>query len=314
MYDDRTLCHVGRHLLGVIYMEWQQIEYFQKVAELQHMTKAAEALSISQPALSRSIARLEEELGVSLFERQGRNIILNQYGKLFLKHADRILNEFDMTKKEIQSLLDPEYGIVSLGFLHTLGVNIIPDILSGFQNLHPNTKIKLYQNNNISLLKQLEKGEIDLCLVHHSTDNPHIEWEKLWDEELFLMVPAGHPLAQKESVTLNEIGNEPIISMKPGYELRKIADKLFRKVKMTPNITFEGEEVTTLAGLVASGLGIALLPDQRDIDETKVRKVHVRWPSCRRAIGLSWYSDRYLSPAVRRFMKFIFTRYKGTAL
>lgn len=292
-------------------MEWQQIEYFQKVAQLQHMTKAAEALSISQPALSRSIARLEEELGISLFERQGRNIILNQYGKLFLKHADRILKEVEMTKKEIKSLLDPEYGVVSLGFLHTLGVNIIPDILSGFQIHHPNTKIKLYQNNNISLLKQLEAGEIDLCLVHHPFEDSHIEWEKLWDEELFLMVPANHPLAQKESITLGEIQNEPIISMKPGYELRKIADKLCRRVNITPNITFEGEEVTTLAGLVASGLGVALLPDQRDIDEDKVKKVHVKWPSCRRQIGLSWYSDRYLSPAVRRFMKFIFTRYKG---
>ncbi|TGA95978.1 LysR family transcriptional regulator [Sporolactobacillus shoreae] len=292
-------------------MEWQQIEYFQKVAQLQHMTKAAEALAISQPALSRSIARLEEELGVSLFERQGRSIILNQYGKLFLKHADRILKEVEITKKEIQSLLDPEYGVVSLGFLHTLGVSIIPDILSGFQGLHPNTKIKLYQNNNISLLKQLESGEIDLCLVHHPLGDPHIEWEKLWDEELFLMVPINHPLAAKESVTLDEIRNEPIISMKPGYELRKIADKLCRKVNITPNITFEGEEVTTLAGLVASGLGVALLPDQKDIDEEKVKKVHVKWPSCKRQIGLAWYSERYLSPAVRRFMKFIFTRYRS---
>lgn len=291
-------------------MEWQQIEYFQKVAQLQHMTQAAEALSISQPALSRSIARLEEELGVSLFERQGRSIILNQYGKLFLIHANRILKEFEDTKHEIQALVDPEHGEVSLGFLHTLGVNIIPDILRGFQELHPGTKIRLYQNNNISLLKQLQSGEIDLCLVHHSFGDPHIQWEKLWDEELFLMVPVTHPLAGRESITLHEIQTEPMISMKPGYELRKIADKLCRKANFTPNITFEGEEVTTLAGLVASGLGVALLPDQKDIDKTKVSKIHVRWPSCKRQIGLSWYEDRYMSPTAKRFMRFIFTHYR----
>lgn len=301
----------GTTTKGVSLMEWQQIEYFQKVAELQHMTRAAEALSISQPALSRSIARLEDELGVSLFERQGRSIILNRYGKVFLKHVNRILKEFEETKQEMQALLDPEYGTVSLGFLHTIGINIIPDILSNFQTLHPNTKIKLYQNNNISLLRQLQAGEIDLCFVHHAFGDARIQWEKLWEEELFLMVPVNHSLAGKESVTLQEIRDEPLISMKPGFELRKIADKLCKKANFTPKIAFEGEEVTTLAGLVASGLGVALLPDQKDIDDDKVVKVHVRWPSCKRQIGLSWYGDRYLSPAVKRFMHFVFTKYQN---
>ncbi|MCL1631031.1 LysR family transcriptional regulator [Sporolactobacillus sp. CPB3-1] len=291
-------------------MEWQQIEYFQKVAQLQHMTQAAEALSISQPALSRSIARLEEELGIPLFERQGRNIILNQYGKVFLKHVNRILKEIEETKKEIRSLLDPEYGEVSLGFLHTLGVNMIPNILRAFQKEHGNVKIKLYQNNNVSLLKQLQAGEIDLCLVHHAFDDPHIQWERLWNEELFLMLPASHPLASRASITLDEIQSEPMIALKKGYELRKIADRLCRKANFTPNITFEGEEVTTLAGLVAAGLGVALLPDQKDIDDTKVAKLHVRWPTCSRQIGLSWYEDRTLSPAAAHFKRFVFTHYR----
>ncbi|MFT8870882.1 MAG: LysR family transcriptional regulator [Sporolactobacillus sp.] len=290
-------------------MEWQQIEYFQVVARLQHMTKAAEELSISQPALSRSIARLEEELGVSLFERQGRSIILNQYGRLLLKHVNHILKEIGEAKRELKMLMDPEYGEVSLGFLHTLGVNVIPDILCAFRKLHPRTKIKLYQNNNTSLLHQLETGEIDLCLVHHGYSDPHILWEKLWEEELFLMVPANHPLAKRNSIMLKEIAREPIVSMKTGYELRKLADMLCRKAEFTPTIAFESEDVTTLVALVASGLGVALLPDQKDIDEDKVRKLHISWPACRRQIGLSWYEDRYLSPAVRQFMAFIFKRY-----
>ncbi|RYL89757.1 LysR family transcriptional regulator [Sporolactobacillus sp. THM7-4] len=291
-------------------MEWQQIEYFQMVARLQHMTQAAEALSISQPALSRSIARLEEELGVELFERQGRSIILNQYGKLFLKHANRILKEIEDTKKEIKDLLDPEYGEVSLGFLHTLGVNMIPDILRTFQHFHPKTKIKLFQNNNVHLLKQLQLGEIDLCLVHHSFDDSHIQWVKLWNEELYLMVPSTHPLASEESVALKEIQSEPLISMKPGFELRKIADRLCQAANFIPNITFEGEEVTTLAGLVAAGLGVALLPDQKDIDSSKVVKLHVREPICMRQIGLSWYEDRYLSPSAVHFKNFVLSHYK----
>ncbi|MFT8391586.1 MAG: LysR substrate-binding domain-containing protein, partial [Sporolactobacillus sp.] len=169
-----------------------------------------------------------------------------------------------------------------------------------------------YQNNNTALLHQLETGEIDLCLVHHSFDEPHILWEKLWEEELFLMVPVGHPLASRSSVSLKEIENEPIISMKLGYELRKLADKLCRKANFVPIIAFEGEEVTTLAGLVASGLGVALLPDQKDIDESKVRKVHITWPNCKRQIGLSWYEGRVMSPAAKQFMKFVFQKYSPT--
>ncbi len=118
-------------------MEWNQLEYFQTVARVQHMTHASEILSISQPALSRSIARLEAELGVQLFERQGRSIILNSYGQLFLKRVNRIIKEFHEGKQELKDLLDPEYGMVSLGFLHTLGPEIIPNLIGAFRTHYP---------------------------------------------------------------------------------------------------------------------------------------------------------------------------------
>ncbi len=107
-------------------MEWQQLEYFVTVAKLEHMTRAAEALAISQPALSRSISKLEEELGVPLFDRQGRSIMLNRYGELFLYRVQRMRKEYEKAVLELQELNNPELGDVSLGFLHTLGTSIVP--------------------------------------------------------------------------------------------------------------------------------------------------------------------------------------------
>ncbi|MTT30578.1 LysR family transcriptional regulator [Terrilactibacillus sp. BCM23-1] len=291
-------------------MEWQQIEYFYTVAKSQHMTHAAEELSISQPALSRSISRLEDELGVPLFQRQGRNIILNRYGKLFLNRAERILREFEEGKQEIQDLLDPEFGEISLGFLHTLGINIIPDMVRTFHQHYPKTKIKLHQNDSASLLHDVVLGEIDLCLVNPVDEKLNVHWENLWNEELFVMVPKNHRLAKYDTITFEEIKDEPFISLKEGIALRSITNKLCDEAGFVPNMTFEGEEITTIAGLVAAGLGVTLIPDSREIDSIPLAKLRVRWPNCERQIGLAWGENHYMSPAVKAFRSFIFEHYQ----
>lgn len=286
-------------------MEWQQIEYFQVVARLQHITRAAETLLISQPALSRSIARLEEELGVPLFERQGRSIILNSYGQLFLKRVDRMINEFQDGKKEIQDLLDPDYGEVSFGFMPTLGTYLIPNLISSFRVNYPNVNYRFKQNGNDLLLKQLESNEIDFCLVSSIEAKSQFQWVQLWREELFIIVPSSHHLANHESITLQEIANEPFVLLEKGNGLRGIADQLFQEAGISPKITFEGEEVHTIAAFVAAGLGVTLIPEFKGIDWDKISRIRLRTPNCQREIGLAWVEGRYLSPAAKRFRQFI---------
>ncbi|WP_027416751.1 LysR family transcriptional regulator [Aneurinibacillus terranovensis] len=291
-------------------MEWQQLEYFQTVARLQHMTHAAESLSISQPALSRSIARLESELGVPLFERQGRSIVLNRYGRLFLKRVNRIVKELQEGKQEIRDLLDPEYGEVSLGFLHTLGTHLIPDLIGAFRTHYPKVSFQLNQNKSLSLLEQLEAGEIDLCLVTPLETRLQIKWAKLWSEEVFIIVPAGHPIAGCESILLEELADEPFIFLKKGYGFRKITDRLCEEAGINPRVTFEGEEVHTIAGLVAAGLGIAFIPDIKELNWSKISRIRVEWPKCERVIGMAWVEGRYLSPAAKQFRQFVVDYFK----
>ncbi|CAI6329230.1 putative HTH-type transcriptional regulator YybE [Bacillus subtilis] len=288
-------------------MEWEQLEYFQTLARMQHVTKAAKSLSITQPALSRSIARLENHLGVPLFDRQGRSISLNQYGHIFLRRVQAMMKEYTEGKEEIQALLKPDQGIVSLGFLHTLGTTLVPDLIGSFQQEYPNIAFQLNQNHSYWLLERLKSGDLDLCLLASIKPENPIQWIKLWSEELFVFVPNDHPLASRESITLNEIAGERFILLKKGYALRMTVDELFEKADIQPNIMFEGEEAAT--AFVAAGLGISILPDLKGLDQSKITKIRVSWPECQRVIGIAWIKGRFLSPVAETFKQYVISHF-----
>lgn len=290
-------------------MDLQQFEYFQTLAKTQHVTRSAEALSISQSALSRSIARLEDDIGVPLFDRQGRSIRLNQYGQIFLKRVENIMKEFYEGKQEIQDLLEPESGTISLGFLHTLSTNLIPDLISCFRIYYPKINFQLGQGPSHVLLEQLKSGEMDLCLIAPNEVIHPIQWEKLWSEELFVTVPKNHKFADRKSIGLEQLANEPFIHLKKGYSLRITVEQLFQEAGLTPNITFEGEEADTVAGLVTAGLGISLLPDLKGIDKSKLVQISVSWPKSQRTIGIAWFEGRYISPATKQFKSFVLEKF-----
>lgn len=287
-------------------MEWQQLEYFQVLAKIQHMTKSAQILSISQPALSRSIARLEDELGVPLFERQGRSIHLNRYGEMFVKRVHNIMREYQDGLSEIQQVIDPNHGEVSLGFLHTLGTNVVPDLIRHFRKENQNIHFSLKQNHTHLQLLELKSGDLDLCLLADMDVEKPIQWRELWREKLVAIVPSSHPLAEKESITISELENESFVLLKKGYALRIQIDELFDEKFIHPKITFEGDEVATVAGFVAAGLGVSILPDGDDLNQKRITKLPITDVNVERIIGMAWSDGRYLSPAAQNFQQFIF--------
>lgn len=291
-------------------MEWHQLEYFKRVAQLQHITHAAEQLSISQPALSRSISKLEEELGFPLFERRGKHVLLNRYGTIFLQYVERSMQEIAEGKQVINDLIHPNHGSVSLSFLHSLGSNLVPSLLSKFRSFHPHIQFKLYQNATNLLLEQLEAGEVDLCLCSPVTKKDYMEWEPLFKEELFIVVPLDHRLARRTSIRLEEIAHDPVITFKKDYGLRLLTDHLFNKAGLNPFVTFEGEEIMTVAGLVEANLGVALIPHLSGLDNTNLSFLPVSEPLCQRMIGIAWARGRYLSPAARQFLNFVLQRFQ----
>jgi DNA-binding transcriptional LysR family regulator len=295
-------------------MELQQLEFFRAVARTGHVTQAAQSLGVSQPALSRAIARLERELGVELFDRRGRSVRLNRFGRAFAARVERALGEIEQGRRELADLAGLEGGVVSLGFLHTLGIQVIPELLGAFRASFPGVTFSLMQNASDTIYAHLWDGEVDLCFAPPPVHDEGIVWTELFREELFLAVPAAHRLAGRATVRLAEIAEEPFISLRPTYSIRQLIDDLCRQAGFKPKIAFEGEEVGTVRGLVAAGLGVALLPAPARPGPADPPHIKVSVPHCERRLGLAWLRERFYGAAARRFRDFALARFNAASV
>lgn len=286
-------------------MEIEQLQYFKTVATMQHMTRAAEVLAISQPALSKSIANIEQHLGVPLFNREGRSIYLNRFGELFLQSVNVILDEYERVKEEFEDIIKPGSGEVSFGFIHSLGMEMVPELIASTREAFPNMQFSLTQATSLSLLEKLEEGAIDLCLSQKIASKViEIETEELFVEELFVIVPKTHPLAKQDAVKLKQVKSEPFIAIKKGNSLRQLVDELFLEEGIVLNTTFAAEEMHTVAGFVGAGMGISIIPNIKGLDNFNVKRLKVD-PPCYRSVGISWAKNRYLPPAVVEFKNYL---------
>lgn len=283
-------------------MELTQLKYFQALAQYKNFTQTAKMIAVSQSALSRSIAKLEQELEVALFDRHGKETELTEAGRRFLFHVDRVLRETEVACQEIKMDNGGE-GSVSVSFLHSLGDTYLPLILSRFHARYPHINIRLNQQNSAIMAQQIEEGETDICLCS-MLNEADIAWMYLWSEELYLVVPDTHPLSRKESVRLEEIDGEPFITLKPEYSLRQQINQLLDLAESHPQVIFEGDEVHNLISLVAAKLGVSLLPHIPCTEQMGVRYIPVSFPLCKRAVGIAWNTHRPLTPAAICFQQF----------
>ena len=290
-------------------MELNQLEYFTALAHIKNFTKAAKSLNVSQPALSRSIIRLEKDLNIKLFVRDSRKVDLTQYGQAFLTYAERILQELETARQDITNMAEPDRGVVSLSFMHSLGAYLVPDLLKQFRKIYPKIQFRLSQNHSFLLSKQLVKGDSDLCLCSAPLNMDGIAWVPLLKEELFVIVPSSHPLAQRSSVTIKDIASEPFITLKPMYGLRTQTEHIFEMASACPNIRFEGDEIITVASLVSAELGVSIVPKIPGMESLDLKFLPFDNPKTYREIGLAWYSNKPLSLAAHRFQNFVIEKF-----
>jgi DNA-binding transcriptional LysR family regulator len=290
-------------------MELLQLKYFEIVARHEHVTRAAEELHISQPSLSKVISRLEEELGAVLFDRQGRNIRLNSFGKAFLKRVERIFLELEDAKRELADMSGLEQGKITLAWT---SVSLLPRVLEGFLKKYPYVSFRQTVDSTLEIKHQLENGVIDLCISSPPIEGSVIICKPLFTEELLLAVPENHKFANRESVDLIEAAKEPFVSTKQGYGYRDVTDELCRQAGFVPNIVFESDATFSLINLINAGLGIAFLPapGMRDFSTKLPRLVRIKKPVCQRTICLSYLEGHYLSKAAQQFCGYV-TDYFG---
>lgn len=284
-----------------------QLAQFAAVARLEHVTQAAQLLGMPQPTLSRSVARLEAELGIQLLARQGRTVRLTRAGQMLLGSVERALGELERGAEAARAEADPTMGRVAFGFLHTMGSDAVPALLRGFRVEHPQVRFQLVQDYVAAMLERLRAGELDLCLVSPLPDAADLTARPLDEQRLHLAVPADHRLAGRRRIRLAEVAEEPFVAVEEGYGLRVITDGFCAEAGFSPRIAFEGEEAETLRGLVAAGLGVALLPPAL-VPRPGVVELEVTSPRTRRAIGLAWVTNRPLTPPVAAFRDFVLSR------
>ncbi|MGW3206104.1 LysR substrate-binding domain-containing protein [Streptomyces sp. NPDC001135] len=286
-------------------MDLLQLRYFQTIARYEHISRAAEELRVAQPSLSRTVARLEAELGCPLFDRQGRRVRLNQYGALFLRHVDRALSELDAGRRALGEARDPGLGRVSVASETLL---TITRLLGSFRAAHPRADVRLFQSNAEEMERQLRAGEVDFCVASQQLTGAGLEAIELLREEVLLAVPLGHRLDRRESVTIRELADEPFVTTRRGHWQRTLLDRLFAAEGLSPVLSCEGDEPGAIQDLISAGLGIGLIPAMSRRLGTEalvpVGWVHVDTPDCHRQLSLVWDRDAHLSEAARRFREF----------
>lgn len=287
-----------------------ELEWFVVLAETEHMTRAAERLSVAQPTLSRALGRLEREVGAPLFDRGHRRMRLNPYGEILLEHARRSLAELAAAQERIATLRDPGRGTIRLAFLHSIAAWLAPEVLRGYRTRAPGVTFELTQAAGHEILEHLRAGRVDIGLTAPRPDDDAMAWTGLHRERLCLAVPVDHPLTTHEEVGLADAGGEPFVTLRAPIGLRRLTDDLCARAGIAPRIAFESTEIATLEGLVAAGLGVAVVPAPRpQRAEPGVAYLPLTDEAAHRTIGLAWLRGRARPPVVARFAAFVAGRF-----
>ncbi len=243
-------------------MELRQIRYFQRVATLLSFTKAAQSLHMAQPPLSRQIKLLEEELGVELFERVGRGIRLTEAGRYFLDQTGHISQKLAETVKATQRIGRKDRRWFGLGFVPSVLYGYMPEFIRQLRELDPQVEIGLVELTTLQQFDALKTGRIDIGLGRILLADAEVERVVLIDEPLIAALPVSHPLSSRSQLFLDDMLNLPLI-LYPAKPRPSYADHLldlFNKNGYTPNVVQEVNELQTAIGLVAAGVGVALVP------------------------------------------------------
>lgn len=289
-------------------MNLYHLRYFVTLAHLEHYTKAADVLAITQPSLSHAISSLETELGVKLFKKNGRNVALTSFGRSFLADAEEVLNRLDTSVGSLQ-LAGKGEGRIDLAFLRTLGTDFVPKIIRKFLNANEDKKIdfNLHCDKVITeeILTGLKEQKYDIGFCSKISDEPLIEFTPVAKQDLVVIVPTDHPLASRTEVHLKDTLEYKQIIYKKGSGLRHIVDELFESIGATPDVAYEIAEDQVAAGFVANGFGICIAPDLPIIHSLNLKILPLVSPSWQRNFYMALLKDAYHPPVVEAFRKFV---------
>ena len=286
-------------------MDTEALRWFQQVADGATVTEISELSAFTQPGVSRALQRLEAEIGTPLLRRSGRTLRMTHAGAVFKHHVDALLHRLDDGIAAVSQLVDPDTGMVALAFQQSLGTWLVPDLVRGFRAAHPGVRFRLTQVHDELHAPALDGGEADLEIGTLRRRDPALRVRQLAMEPLRLAVPRDHKLGGQERIGLAEVSDEPFVSVRTTSALWKQTADLCAQAGFTPSVVFQGDDLSTVRGFVAAGLGVAIIPAPRagspEAVSGPVVYREIPDPAASREICLTWSAERRLLPAAELF-------------
>lgn len=287
-----------------------ELEYFLATAELQSITKAAETLHLSQPSLSRSISSLEGDLGVQLFDRVGRSIILNHNGEVVQKYAERIITQLKAMENELADVTSQNERLVSITI--SAASTILPLLISEFNRTSPDTLFDVRQHVSANGHNDFAT-DLNLFSTFTPINNNHTV--TLLKEDMLLAIPDSYPQAKYKAVNLSAFAGNGFITLQKGKDLRTITDHYCNEAGFIPKIFLESDSPFTVREFIKAGIGVAFVPEitWHSVCGPNIALMPIRMPHCTRYIHLSWNPSGYLSKQAYRFRNYVMNHFEEFA-
>lgn len=281
-------------------MNLRDIQYLAAVAEHLHFGKAASACNVSQPTLSMQLKKLEDFLGVQLFERTNKSVMLTAIGASILPRARHMLEDAAGIRELAKTASNPLHGEVHLGIFPTLAPYLLPSFIPQVREKLPQLSMRLTEEKTPIILQQLEDGKLDCALVALPITSETLTTEALFEEPFLLAVPTNHPLAKRKTIRTTDLTPYSLLLLEEGHCLRQQALEVCHSIGIGEANTFRATSLETLRHMVASGSAITLIPKLAiQPNDPMVRYIPFENPAPARTIGLAWRSTSSRTPLFR---------------
>lgn len=294
-------------IVGVdLSLDIRQLQYLIEVARWKSFTKAAESLFITQPTISKTMKGLEEELGVTLFDRTSKKMNLTDAGEIIVSQAQQIVTSFHNLTAELDDLRNLKQGNIRIGLPPMVGASFFPKVIGQFHNRYPDIKIQLFEDGAKKVELDVASGLLDVGVAVLPTSQEGLQSIPFVEEKLKLVLHPSHPLAEREEVKLCELAADAFVLFREDFTLHDRIIGECVKVGFQPNVIYESSQWDLISEMVAAGLGITLLPETicREVDEKQVKIISLIEPIIPWKLGIVWREDRYLSFATREWIRF----------
>ncbi|WP_122629279.1 LysR family transcriptional regulator [Lucifera butyrica] len=287
-------------------MDIRHLIYFAEVARCQSFTKASQTLHITQPSISKMIKTLEDELGVVLFDRSGKQVELTDAGKAVLNQSRQIIASMQNLTSELADVINLEKGNLVIGLPPMVGARFFPNAIGEFKKIYPRITIQLKEFGSKKIEQGVEEGTLDIGVAVLPVKENTFDLFSFVKEPVMLIVHPCHPLAAKSGVFLEELRREPFIFFHKDFALHDMILDRCALVGFQPRIICESYQWDFMAEMVAANLGIALLPQRvcRELDPGRITMLPLLDPMIPWHLAIIWKKDKYLSFATRKWLDF----------